>query len=195
MDLHSEVGSFSDNHALVTGAASSGEQKAACKSRLVRGSYLDEVVNREEEGKEQHEASKQKDEPALSGLHKHVTLQGRCGRTTDHILLIRESKVTTCTARNKSEDVRGASCCVCLLFHLKNVAATQIEPYLTGNRMRWRKIMPVNHRGNKYTFQFQGSDGASWKQRRKLSSTTAEAASCTRGLISRSSSLLQSDNC
>ena len=66
MDLHSEVDSFSDNHALVTGAASSGEQKAAWKSRLVRGSYLDEVVNREEEGKEQHEASKQKDEPADS---------------------------------------------------------------------------------------------------------------------------------
>jgi len=55
--------------------------------------------------------------------------------------------------------------------------------------MRWRTIRPMSHRGNRYTFQFQGSEGASWKQRRKESSTTADAASCSSELMSSSSCL------
>ena len=42
---------------------------------------------------------------------------------------------------------------------------------------------PRHQVGNRYTFQFQGSGGAPWKQRRKLSSTTAAAASVTIGLM------------
>ena len=55
--------------------------------------------------------------------------------------------------------------------------------------MRWRTTRPTSQRGKRYTFQFQGSEGASWKQRRKESSTTADAASCSSGLMSSSSCL------
>ena len=44
---------------------------------------------------------------------------------------------------------------------------------------------PRVHRGARYRFQFQGSVEAPWKQRRKLSSTMAEPASCSRGEMSR----------
>ena len=44
---------------------------------------------------------------------------------------------------------------------------------------------PRVHRGAKYRFQFQGSVEAPWKQRRKLSSTMADPASCSSGEMSR----------
>lgn len=55
--------------------------------------------------------------------------------------------------------------------------------------MQYRVTTPKSHAGSKYAFQFHGSSEADWKQRKKESSTMADAASVNRLLISSKSAL------
>ena len=55
--------------------------------------------------------------------------------------------------------------------------------------MQWRVTTPSDQMGSRYAFQFQGASDADWKQRRKESSTIADAASVKRLLMSSRSAL------
>lgn len=51
----------------------------------------------------------------------------------------------------------------------KQNSAKQEKSYLAGKRIPYLTTTPKHHRGNKYTFQFQGSGGFDLKQRVKES--------------------------
>lgn len=55
--------------------------------------------------------------------------------------------------------------------------------------MQYRVTKPNIQAGRRYAFQFHGSSEADWKQRRKESSTIAEAASVNKLLMSSKSAL------
>ena len=61
--------------------------------------------------------------------------------------------------------------------------------YRSGKSMQYRVTKPNIQAGRRYAFQFHGSSEADWKQRRKESSTIAEAASVNKLLMSSKSAL------
>ncbi len=73
--------------------------------------------------------------------------------------------------------------------HVQLVLSWAKNGYRSGKSMQYRVTTPKSQAGRRYAFQFHGSSEADWKQRRKESSTMAEAASVNKLLMSSKSAL------
>ncbi len=80
-------------------------------------------------------------------------------------------------------------CTACIELHVRECVKYGLQAHRSGKSMQYRVTTPNSQAGRRYAFQFHGSSEADWKQRRKESSTMAEAASVNKLLMSSKSAL------
>lgn len=80
-------------------------------------------------------------------------------------------------------------CTTCIELRVHEWTKNGLQAHRRGKSMQYRVTTPNSQAGRRYAFQFHGSSEADWKQRRKESSTIAEAASVNKLLMSSKSAL------
>ena len=103
-----------------------------------------------------------------------------------HAMLMGRPCVNMSGDSSSKHEYRGTACSE---LHVSEWAKHGLQAHRSGKSMQYRVTTPNSQAGRRYAFQFHVSSEADWKQRRKESSTMAEAASVNKLLMSSKSAL------